>query len=138
MLQKNAITEIPLDTPGFYSNVFLVLSCTNTSRQQEVPTFCLQKQGISVMSISLRSEYCPSGIYSSGHTVAAYLHRRGISVILHLYDWLIQHPDRQALPRPQSQLLETLDLVGLKLNEAKSELDPDQDIQFLGLRLCLG
>ena len=24
MLQKNAITEVPADTPGFYSNVFLV------------------------------------------------------------------------------------------------------------------
>ena len=102
MLQKNTITEIPQDTPGFYSNIFLVhkasegwrpvidlkqlnahidaphfhmhyklsadycrnrrlrflnrlagcvLSCTcnNTSRQQEVPMFCLKK-------------HCPSGI----------------------------------------------------------------------------
>ena len=70
--------------------------------------------------------------------MAAYLHRQGISVILYLYDWLIHHPDRQALLRHQSPLLETLDLVGLKLNEAKSKLDPVQDIQFLGLWLCLG
>ena len=28
-------------------------------------------------------------------------------------------------------------MVGLKLNEAKSELEPVQDIQFLGLQLCL-
>ena len=28
-------------------------------------------------------------------------------------------------------------MVGLKLNEAKSELEPVQDIQFLGLRLHL-
>ena len=40
-----------------------VLSCTNTSTQQEVPSFCLQKQGISVLSTSLQSEHCPSGIY---------------------------------------------------------------------------
>ena len=39
-----------------------VLSCTNTSGQQEVPTFCLRKQGISVSSTSLWSEPCPSGI----------------------------------------------------------------------------
>ena len=40
-----------------------VLSCTNTSTQQEVPSFCLRKQGISVSSTSLQSEHCPSGIY---------------------------------------------------------------------------
>ena len=42
------------------------LSCTNTSRQQEVPTFCLRKQGISVLRTSLWSGHCPSGISSSG------------------------------------------------------------------------
>ena len=36
-----------------------VLSCTNTSRQQEVPMFCLRKQGMSVPSTSLQSEHCP-------------------------------------------------------------------------------
>ena len=40
-----------------------VLSCNNTSTQQEVPSFCLRKQGISVSSTSLQSEHCPSGIY---------------------------------------------------------------------------
>ena len=43
-----------------------VLSCTNISGQQEVPTFCLRKQGRSVPSTSLRSEHCPSGIYLPG------------------------------------------------------------------------
>ena len=40
-----------------------ILSCTNTSTQQEVLSFCLRKQGISVSSTSLQSEHCPSGIY---------------------------------------------------------------------------
>ena len=31
-----------------------VLSCTNTSRQQEVPLFCLRKQGISISSTFLQ------------------------------------------------------------------------------------
>ena len=115
LLQKNTISEISPDNPGFYSNAFLVrkasgswcpvidlkqlnhhidaphfrmhtissvlstvkkrrlcvqnrsagciLSCTNTSTQQEVPSFCLRKYGISVSSTSLQSEHCPSGIY---------------------------------------------------------------------------
>ena len=72
-----------------------------------------------------------------GHRVAAYLHRQGILVIPYIDDWLIHHPDHQALLRHQSQLLDTLDLVGLKLNKVKSEVDPVQDIQFLGLGLHL-
>ena len=37
------------------------------------------------------------------------------------------------LLRHQSQLLIILDMVGLRLSEAKSKLEPAQDIQFLGL-----
>ena len=97
-----------------------VLSYTDTSRQQEVPSFCLRKQGIPISSTSLRCEHCPSYIYR-GHTVAAYLHRQGISVIPYLDDWLIHHPNRQVLLRHQSQLLQTLNMVGLGFNEAKSQ-----------------
>ena len=51
---------------------------------------------------------------------------------------LVNTPPRaSSFLRHQSQLLQTLDLVGLKLNEGKSELVPVQDIQFLGLQLCL-
>ena len=59
-----------------------------------------------------------------GHRVAAYLDRQEISVIPYLDDWLIHNPDRQVLLRHQSQLLDILHMVGLRLNEAKSELEP--------------
>ena len=72
-----------------------------------------------------------------GHTVAAYLHCQGILVILYLDDWLIHHPDCQVLLRHQSQLLNILNMVGLRSNEAKSALEPVQDIHFLGLQLHL-
>ena len=42
-----------------------------------------------------------------GHTVTAYLHRQGISVIPYLDDWLIHHPDHQVLLRHQALLLDT-------------------------------
>ena len=54
------------------------------------------------------------------HRVASYLHRQGISEIPDLDDWVIHHPDRQALLCHKYQLLKTLDLVGLMLNEGKS------------------
>ena len=118
MLQKNAITEVPPDSPGFYSNVFLVkkasggwppvidlknlerthsrtsfpyvhdklcsklrrkrrlrvqdrsagcvLSCTNSSKQQEIPQVRLRKQGVPVSSTTFRSKYSPSSFYSFG------------------------------------------------------------------------
>ena len=66
------------------------------------------------------------------HRVAAYLQHQGISVIPYLDDWLIHHPDCQVLLRHQSQLLNILNMVGLRLNEAKSELEPVQDISFWG------
>ena len=71
------------------------------------------------------------------HRVAAYLHHQGISVIPYLDNWFIHHPDRQVLLRHQSQLLNILNMVGLRLNEAKSELEPVQDVKFLGLPLLL-
>ena len=72
-----------------------------------------------------------------GHTVTAYLHRQGISVIPYLDDWLIHHPDHQVLLRHQALLLDTLDLVGFILIRKKSELDLTQDLQFLGIHLRL-
>ena len=59
-------------------------------------------------------------------------------VIPYLDDWLIHHPDCQVLLCHQSQLLKTLDLVGLKVNKENSELDLVQGIQFLRLRLHPG
>ena len=72
-----------------------------------------------------------------GHTVTGYLHLLGILVIPYLDDWLVHHPDRQMLLRHQSQLLNTLKLVGLYLKREKSELDLVQDIQFLGIQFHL-
>ena len=50
-----------------------------------------------------------------GHTVTAYLHRQGVSVIPYRDDWLVHHPDRQILLRHQALLIDTLDLVSFIL-----------------------
>ena len=111
-----------------------VLSCTDPSKQQEVPQVRLRKQGVPVSSTTFRSKYGPSSL---GHMVTAYLHRQGVSVIPNLDDWLVHHPDRQILLRHQALLIDTLDLVGFILNRKKSELDLTQDLQFLGIHLRL-
>ena len=90
-----------------------VLSCTNTSIhqyintsipiQQEIPTFCLRKQGISVSSTCIWSEHCPSGIYSPGaHSGSLPPSSRDFGNS-YLDDWLIHHSDRQVLLRHKSQ-----------------------------------
>ena len=43
-----------------------VLSCTDSSKQQEVPQVRLRKQGVPVSGTTFRSKYGPSSFYSSG------------------------------------------------------------------------
>ena len=188
MLQKNVITEVPLNSPGFYSNVFLVrkasggwrpvIDLKNLNAHIHAPHFRMfttssvlssVRKGDYTFKIDLQDEYFHVPIYPSsrkylrfafenkvyqfrvlpfglntapqvftqlGHTVTGYLHHQGISVIPYLHDWLIHHPDRQAL-RHQAQLISTLDPVGFILNRKKSELDLTQDLQFLGIHLRL-
>ena len=179
MLQKKAITEVPPDSLGFYSNVFLVrkasggwrpvIDLKNLNAHIHAPHFRMfttsselssVEKGDYEFKIDLQDAYfhvpihpssrmyqfqvLPFGLNTApqiftrlGHTVTAYLHRQGISVIPYLDDWLIHHPDRQVLLRHQALLLDTLDLVGFILNRKKSELDLTQDLQFLGIHLRL-
>ena len=89
---------------------------------------------ISILITSLRTEHCPSGIYSFGAHSGSLPPSSGD----------ISNPISRRLvntsPRPSSFItapVNTLNMVGLKLNKAKFELEPAQDIQFLGLQLRL-
>ena len=180
---------MPPDSPGFYSNVFLVrkasggwrpvIDLKNLNAHIHAPHFHMFTTS-SVLSSVVKGDYAfkidlqdayfhvpihpdsrkylrfafenrvyqfqvlPFGLNTSpqvftrlGHTVTAYLHRQGVSVIPYLDDRFIHHPDRQVLLRHQAQLINTLDLVGFILNRKKSELDLTQNLQFLGIRLRL-
>ena len=189
MLQKNAITEVPPDSPGFYSNVFLVrkasggwrpvIDLKNLNTHIHASHFRMfttssvlssVEKGDYAFKIDLQDAYfhvpihpssrkylrfafenkvyqfrvLPSGLNTApqvftclGHTVTAYLHRQGVSVIPYLDDWLVHHPDRQILLQHQALLIDMLYLVGFILNRKKSELDLTQDLQFLGIHLRL-
>ena len=104
-----------------------VLPHTNPFRQQKV----------SDSFASLHSKHSPKVFTRQGHIVAGYLHHHGISVLPYLDDWLVHQPDRKVLLYQHSQLLVTQRMVGFKLNVAKSEQVPVQDIQFPSIRLCL-
>ena len=181
--------EGPPDSPGFYSNVFLVrkasggwrpvIDLKNLNAHIHAPHFRMfttssvlssVEKGDYAFKIDLQDAYFHVPIHPSsrkylrfafkksvfqfqvlpfslntapqvftrlGHTVTAYLHRQGLSVIPYLDDWLVHHPDRQILLRHQALLIDTLDLVGFILNRKKSELDLTQDLQFLGIHLRL-
>ena len=114
-----------------------VLPRTNTSEQQEVYQVCLQKQGLSVLSTSLRSEHGPSGIYSVGAyrdvlpplsgDFGDFLTRR-----------LVSSPSRpSSVTSPSVSASKHVKTAGIYLKQKKSELDLVQDIQ-IQFRLNLG
>ena len=114
-----------------------VLSCTDSSKQQEIPQVRLRKQVVPVSSTTFWSKYGPSSFYSFGAHGDSIPAPSGGLGIPYLDDWLVHHPDRQILLRHQALLIDTLDLVGFILNRKKSELDLTQDLQFLGIHLRL-
>ena len=187
MLQNNAITEVQPDTPGFYSNIFLVgkasggwhsvidlkqlnahlnaphfrifsiSSVLNTVRNGDF-TFKIDLEDVNFhvpIHPDSRKYLCftfESNVYQFrvlpfvlstapqvfthlGHIVVGYLPRQGISLMPYLDDWLVPHPDNLTLP-PIPATIFARD-GGFKLNLAKSELEPVQDIQVLGLTSCL-
>ena len=97
-----------------------------------VPSLHTREQILSVSGASFQPEHSSPGIYLSGHTVAGYLHHQWID------DSLVHHIDLQVLLYHQSQLLALLGMVGFTFNVAKSELEPVQDIHFLGLQITSG
>ena len=94
-----------------------LLSSIKTSRQQKVH-FELENNVYQFRVLPFGLNTAPQVFTRLGHTVAAYLHRQGISVIPFLDNWLMVwmvdgHPDHQVLLLHQSQLLHTLNIVGL-------------------------
>ena len=73
--------------------------------------FAFQRKVYQFRELPFGLNTAPQVFTHLGHTVAVYLHRQGISVIPYLGDWLIHHPDTK----------DTLNLVGLKLIQEKSE-----------------
>ena len=86
---------------------------TDTYGQQEELQFDFENKEyqfrVPVLPFGLNT--APRVFFCLGHTMAAYLHHQGISVIPYLDDWLIHHPDRKVLLRHQSQLLNLLNMV---------------------------
>lgn len=68
------------------------------------------------------------------HAVSGFLHQKGVSVVPYLDDWLIHNPNREVLLQHRTLVLETLQQIGLIVNLQKSQLEPSQDLEFLGVR----
>ena len=71
------------------------LPCTDPSKQQKVPQVHLRNRVYQFRVLPFGLNTAPQVFTRLGHTVTAYLHRQGISVIPYLDDWLIHHLDRR-------------------------------------------
>ena len=102
-----------------------------------MPMLHLPEQGVSVQVTSVWSQYYPQLFTHLGHTVTCYLHRKGILVLANKDDWLVHHLNQDILVNYESVLLQTLNLVGFKLNVKKLKGKPVKDIQLIRVKFGL-
>ena len=86
----------------------------------------------------ISSKYFPQVFYSYRAHIGCLPPTSGISVIAYLDDWLVHHPDHQVLLCPQSQLLKTLDFLGLKVKRRKIRTGPGSEYPFSRTSLMPG
>ena len=69
--------------------------------------------------------------------VAAHLRMQSIRLAVYLDDWLALNAIRQMLLRDRKRILELLSQLGFLINSEKSNLEPTQDITYIGGRFWL-
>ena len=135
-LHKN---KIPSETGSLHDQTgperCLSISC-NSSSIPEIPTLHLEKQDLPVQVTFFRTEYRPVLVFTRLlKPVAAYLRKRGISLVLYLDGMLIigsAFYETQQFTRITTNLLES---QGFIINREKSILIPTQIITFLGFTI---
>jgi hypothetical protein len=82
----------------------------------------------------------PFGLSSAPRTftkllkpIVAFLRKKGIRLVIYLDDILIMNSDRDDLCRDVEIVISTLEEAGFIINVQKSESEPTQSIEFLGL-----
>ena len=63
------------------------------------------------------------------------LQAAGLKILPYLDDWLVCSPDRSQASRDTQRVIGHIQNLGFRVNFKKSNLNPTQDISFLGLRL---
>ena len=67
--------------------------------------------------------------------IVSFLRKRGIRLVIYLDDILIMNSCPEGLARDVALVRSTLEEVGFLINDKKSETDPTQRLEFLGLML---
>ena len=67
--------------------------------------------------------------------VSEWAHIRGIRLLRYLDDWLIIATDKETCLLQLKSLLTFLNSLGVMVNEKKSEFNPTQVIQYLGMQM---
>ena len=115
MLKKNAITEVPPNSPGIYSNVFLVRKASGGWR----PVIDLKNLNAHIHAPHFRM-FTTTSVLSS-------VRKGDYAFKIDLQDVYFHAPSH-----PSSRKY-----LSFILNRKKSKLDPTEDLQFLGIRLRL-
>jgi hypothetical protein len=69
--------------------------------------------------------------------VVAFLRQRGVQIHAYLDDWILHNRDRKKLVLDTKLTVKVLEKVGFLLNLEKSQLQPSQNLDYLGARFLL-
>ena len=108
--------------------------CPHSGRLSEIPVFSRTRHSLHVSSPYIRPELLAMGLYGGSETAKALDSSLTVDPVFNI--WINLHHSFQAAETGTGHLLQLcLRLLGLLVNEEKSELTPSQDIVFLGRRL---
>ena len=99
--------------------------------------FCIKGKAYQYRVLAFGPKTSPRVFTKVVAVVAAHLRMQSIRLAVYLDDWLALNAIRQMLLRDRKRILELLSQLGFLINSEKSNLEPTQDITYIGGRFWL-
>ena len=99
--------------------------------------FCIKGKAYQYRVLAFGPKTSPRVFTKVVAVVAAHLRMQSIRLAVYLDDWLALNAIRQMLLRDRKRILELLSQLGFLINSEKSNLEPTQDITYIGGRFRL-
>ena len=120
------------ETPGMASEggpKGCVLSGPNPPRPPQIPPVSVARSDIPVLLPAIQSVLCSESVHKA---VVAFLRERGMRLIIYLDNMLVISSSQEEAKEYVFLIRDLFGSLGLIINERKSQLEPSQEVVFLG------